>query len=55
MTSISGLIFSECFPKKEIIEMNNIKINFLDFNNLLVNKKAAGRFKDLDDLEKLTS
>lgn len=55
MTSISGLNFSECFPKKEIIEMDDIKINFLDFNNLLVNKKAAGRFKDLDDLEKLTS
>lgn len=55
MTSISGLNFSECFPKREIIEMDDIKINFLDFNNLLVNKKAAGRFKDLDDLEKLTS
>ena len=54
MTSISGLNFSECFPKREIIEMDDIKINFLDFNNLVVNKKAAGRFKDLDDLEKLT-
>jgi len=54
MTTISGLNFTECFPKREIIEMDDIKINFLDFNNLLVNKKAAGRFKDLDDLEKLT-
>ena len=54
LTTISGLSFPECFPEREIIEIDDIKINFLDFNNLLVNKKAAGRYKDLDDLENLT-
>ena len=54
MTSISGLTFSECFLKRKIIEMEELEINFLDLANLLINKKASGRFKDLDDLEKLS-
>ena len=33
---------------------DGIKIRFLHFNNLIQAKKAAGRHRDLDDIEKLT-
>jgi predicted nucleotidyltransferase len=33
--------------------LDGIEVNFIDLANLKINKKAAGRHKDLDDLENL--
>ena len=33
---------------------NGLIIRFIHLNNLIEAKKAAGRFKDLDDIEKLS-
>lgn len=53
ITGASGVTFSECYAKREIIEIDGILINFISLEDLKINKKASGRHKDLEDLEHL--
>ena len=53
LTGISGLNFSECYPRRIVDLLDGIEANLIDLTNLKINKKAAGRHKDLDDLENL--
>ena len=53
LTGVSGLTFDECYPHKTSFEIEGLKIDFIDIDNLKKNKKASGRHKDLDDLENL--
>ncbi len=53
LTSVSGIEFEECYPKRVTIEIAGIKVDFIDIENLKKNKKATGRHKDLNDLENL--
>jgi hypothetical protein len=52
-TSISGVEFDECYQTRIIDELDGVKINLIDLENLKKNKRASGRAKDLADLEKL--
>ena len=55
MTSTKGLedkSFAECRNRARIADLNGVLVPFLHLNDLLANKKAAGRPKDqLDILE----
>jgi hypothetical protein len=53
VTSIDGVGFEECFENRLVIEVDGVPINYLSLKNLRENKKASGRFKDLNDLEHL--
>lgn len=53
LSSISGVTFEECFPKRQIAEIDDVKINFISLEDLKKNKAASKRYRDLDDLEKL--
>ena len=53
LTSISGVEFEDCYPKRVIMDIAGIKIDFIDIESLKKNKKASGRHKDLNDLENL--
>ncbi len=53
ITSASGVDFEECYANREIIETDGIPVNFISLEDLKKNKRAAGRHKDLDDLEHL--
>lgn len=53
MTSIDGVNFDECFRAKIVDEIDGIQVNIISLNYLKINKKASGRYKDLDDLENL--
>jgi len=53
LTSISGVEFENCYPKRVEINFEGLKIDFIDLENLKKNKKASGRYKDLNDLENL--
>ncbi|MBO9573147.1 MAG: hypothetical protein J7497_13230 [Chitinophagaceae bacterium] len=55
ITELKGVNFEEAFSHAQIFEEEGLKIRFLHLNNLIQAKKAAGRHKDLDDLEKLIS
>ena len=53
ITSASGVDFNECYSNREVIEIDEIPINFISLQDLKKNKHAAGRYKDLEDLEHL--
>ncbi len=53
MNEIKGLQFEESYEKCKTYEQDNLKIRYIHFNDLLDAKKAAGRFKDKDDIEQL--
>ena len=52
-TTISGVGFEECFAARVVDELDGVEVNIIDLTHLKINKKAAGRHKDLDDLENL--
>ena len=50
-----GISFSDCFPRRvEQILENGLTINYISLSDLITNKKASGRYRDLDDLENLS-
>ena len=53
ITSASGVAFNECYPNREVVEVDGIPINFISLQDLKKNKHAAGTYKDLEDLEHL--
>ena len=54
MTDVKGLNFNETFKTSQIVEVENLKVRLIGLNELLKAKRAAGRHKDLDDIENLS-
>ena len=54
LTSISGVDFALAWHKRVTAQLDGIPVCFLGRDELLQNKRAAGRAKDIDDLQKLT-
>jgi predicted nucleotidyltransferase len=52
-TGISGVKFDECYAEKTVGVFDGIEVPIISLEKLRQNKKAAGRSKDLDDLENL--
>jgi hypothetical protein len=55
LTSISGVQFGECFSSRTLANLDGVEVPLIDLAHLRTNKKAAGRHKDLSDLENLPS
>ena len=53
LTAISGVEFKSCYNNRIEDIIDGISINIIDLENLKKNKKASGRYKDLDDYDKL--
>ncbi|KAA3599254.1 MAG: hypothetical protein DWQ06_10055 [Calditrichaeota bacterium] len=53
LTEISGIEFAKCYQESKIIELDKTKVRIISLKDLKKNKKASGRYKDLDDLENL--
>jgi hypothetical protein len=56
MTSVKGLennTFDQLLEKAYVAEISNIPVYFLDYENLILAKKATNRPKDLLDIEEL--
>ena len=54
MTDVKGLNFAETFKDSKIVEVENLKVRLINLHQLLKAKTAAGRHKDLDDIENLS-
>lgn len=54
MNEISGVNFAECHERRIEETIDGVRICFIDLDKLLVNKRAAGRPKDLADVAALT-
>jgi hypothetical protein len=52
-TSISGVCFEECYAARVIDILDEVEVNLISLTHLKANKKAVGRYKDLNDLENL--
>lgn len=53
MTAVKGLDFKYAHPIAKYYNEDGISIRFLHITSLMESTKAAGRFKDQDDIEKL--
>jgi hypothetical protein len=53
LTCIDGVQFADAYAAKHTVEIENLKIPFLSKENLIKNKLATGRQKDLVDAEYL--
>ena len=51
--SLSGVEFESCYANRVQEVIDGVPVNIMGLSDLKVNKKAAGRHKDLDDLEHL--
>lgn len=52
-TAVSGIRFEDCYPHRVIKEIDGIQVDVIDLKNLIKNKRASGRHRDLDDIENL--
>ena len=52
-TGISGVEFEECYATHIVDDLDGVEVHIIDLPHLKANKKAAGRLKDLADLENL--
>ncbi|MBI4559946.1 MAG: nucleotidyltransferase, partial [Candidatus Hydrogenedentes bacterium] len=55
LVRLSGVTFDQCYAERVVDEVDGVEVNLINLRHLRANKKAAGRFKDLDDLEHLVS
>ena len=53
LMGISGVEFSECFDRGVLDEVDGAPVRLIHLQDLLENKKASGRHKDLDDVVNL--
>jgi len=52
-TSISGVEFETCYQGRVTAVLDGVEVNLINLEHLKINKKASGRYKDLNDLENL--
>jgi predicted nucleotidyltransferase len=52
-TTIPGLEFSECYPRRVEVKVGSLMVPFISLDDLKTNKRACGRPKDMQDLEEL--
>lgn len=53
LTEISGVDFDAAWAGREAVKLDGLEVAILGLRELLANKKASGRAKDLADLEAL--
>ena len=53
LTSIDGVRFDECYPRRMTLRVSGIDLSIINLNDFRTNKLASGRLKDLADLESL--
>ena len=52
-TTISGVDFGECYADRVQDTLDGVPVSLIDLHHLKLNKRAAGRYQDLADLEHL--
>lgn len=54
ITGVSGVEFDTCYARRASAVIDGVPVNVIGLDDLKANKKAAGRHKDLNDLEQLS-
>ncbi len=50
---MADIKFGEAYKRKETVELGTIQIHFMNYYDLIEDKKVAGRKKDIEDIEQL--
>jgi hypothetical protein len=53
LTTLKEIKFKDCYKARVEVDIQGLKINFIDLENLKHNKRATGRPQDLADAENL--
>ena len=51
----ASLNFRTSFSKREVVTFNEIEIPFINYEDLIMDKKATARSKDIADVEQLNN
>lgn len=51
ITDATGIDMKSSYLRRQIVEVNGLEISVISKEDLIVNKKASGRHRDLDDAE----
>jgi hypothetical protein len=55
LTKVKGLEFMAAYESSSVIDVNGLPVRLIHLKDLINAKRAAGRHKDLDDLDHLTN
>jgi hypothetical protein len=53
LTSIDGVEFGPSFERRITVAVDDLDLNFISLDDFKINKRSAGRHKDLADLDAL--
>jgi hypothetical protein len=53
ISNADGIDIKDCYKRKNVVEIDDIKINIISKNDLIINKKSTNRLKDHADAEAL--
>ncbi len=53
LTNCKGLEFQDSIKEASFVDVESLKVNLISYAHLIKAKKAAGRYKDLNDLDHL--
>jgi hypothetical protein len=53
VTSVTGVDFEDAWTRREIVELDGVRVGVIARGDLIRNKKAVGRLRDLADIEDL--
>jgi predicted nucleotidyltransferase len=53
LNDIDGVVFKEAYKNKQVIDIEGILVNYIGYNDLILNKEASGRDKDIADIKSL--
>jgi len=54
LNQISGVEFFECWERRNVLSLSGVEVPIISYEELLKNKRASGRTKDLLDVEMLS-
>lgn len=54
LTSTLGIEFEDCYKNSLSVETNGVKVNYIGLQDLIKNKIAVARPKDIEDVRNLT-
>jgi hypothetical protein len=55
LSCIDGVSFDDCYSHRVRVDHEGFEYNIISYDDLIKNKKASNRSKDLGDIENLTS
>ncbi|TCZ68863.1 nucleotidyltransferase [Flaviaesturariibacter aridisoli] len=54
LTSIDGVSFPEAYQNRKMVAIDGLQVAFISYQDLLRNKAASGRPRDMDDIDQLS-